>query len=94
MVSIGGALPSEAAPSLVNKCKTPVLICAGNSQSSITSTAEDKLKRDFEHLQLKRYRRPGDSMPSNTDEMRPIMQFLARRLLSRKGIPEDAVEIS
>jgi hypothetical protein len=33
-------------------------------------------------------------MPSNRDEMMPIMQFLARRLRSRKGVVEGAVEIS
>jgi hypothetical protein len=94
VISIGGALPSEAPAGLVSKCKTPVLVCAGQDRSVVTSTAEDKLKRLFEFTEIKRYRKSGDSMPSNRDEMMPIMQFFARRLKSTKGVPKGSVEIS
>nr|OQO27669.1 hypothetical protein B0A51_03632 [Rachicladosporium sp. CCFEE 5018] len=94
VISIGGALPSEASAALMAKCKTPVLVCGGSSASAVTSTAEEKLKRNFEHLDIKRYRRSGDGMPSNRDEMMPIMQFLARRLKSTKGVPEGSIEVS
>jgi predicted esterase len=94
VISIGGALPSEAPAGLVSKCKTPVLICAGQDRSVVTSTAEDKLKRLFEFMEIKRYRKSGDSMPSNRDEMMPIMQFFARRLKSTKSVPKGSVEIS
>lgn len=56
--------------------------------------AEEKLKRLFEFAEIKRYRKSGDSMPSNRDEMMPIMQFFARRLKSTKGVPKGSVELS
>jgi predicted esterase len=94
VISIGAPVPSEAPAALVSKCKTPVLVCAGSDRSAITSTAEDKLKRLFELLEVKRYRKSGDSMPSNRDEMMPIMQFFSRRLRSTKGVPKGSVEIA
>ena len=93
MVSIGAGLPGEAPASLDTKCKTPLLVCAGSDQSSVTSTSEEKLKHVFEFVEIKRYRKPGDSMPSNRDEMMPIMQFFSRRLSSTKGVPEGSVEV-
>lgn len=94
VISIGGPLPDDAPPSHSNKCTTPVLVCAGNDQTSFTPTGEDKLKRSFEYVEVKRYRRPGDSMPSNRDEMMPVMHFFSRRLKSRKGVPEGSVDIT
>ena len=94
IISIGSGLPNEASPSLNPRCKTPLLVCAGSDQSAVTSTAEDKLKHVFESVEVKRYRRPGDSMPSNRDEMMPVMQFFARRLRSTKGIPSGSTELS
>ena len=93
IISIGAGLPSDAPASLDTKCKTPLLICAGSDQSAVTSSTEDKLKRLFEFVEIKRYRKPGDSMPSNRDEMMPIMQFFSRRLRSTKGVPEGGVEV-
>jgi len=94
VISIGAPAPSEAPAALVSKCKTPVLVCAGSDRSAVTSTAEDKLKRLFEFLEVKRYRKSGDSMPSNRDEMMPIMQFFSRRLRSTKGVPKGSVELA
>lgn len=93
VISVGAGLPSDASGSPDTKCKTPVLVCAGSDQSAVTSTTEDKLKRLFEFVEIKRYRKPGDSMPSNRDEMMPIMQFFSRRLRSTKGVPEGSVEV-
>ena len=93
VISIGAGLPSEAPASLSPRCKTPILVCAGSSESSVTSTSEDKLKHVFETVEVKRYRKPGDSMPNNRDEMMPIMQFFSRRLKSTKGVPEGSVEV-
>lgn len=93
IVSIGAPLPSEAPAALVAKCKTPILVCAGNDDTSVTSAAEDKLKRIFDFVEVKRYRRAGDVMPNSRDEMMPIMQFFARRLRSTKGVPAGSVEI-
>lgn len=94
IISIGAPLPSEAPAALVDKSKTPVLVCAGSDRSAVTSAAEDKLKRLFEFVEIKRYRKAGDSMPSNRDEMMPIMQFFSRRLRSMKGVPAGSVEVS
>ena len=94
VISVGAGLPGEAASSLNPKCKTPVLVCAGSGQSSVTSSSEDKLKHCFENVEVKRYRKPGDSMPANRDEMMPIMQFFSRRLKSSKGVPEGSVEVA
>ena len=93
VISIGAGLPSEAPASLDPKCKIPILVCAGSTESSVTSTSEDKLKRVFEHVEIKRYRKPGDSMPNNRHEMMPIMQFFSRRLRSTKGVPDGSVEV-
>lgn len=93
VVSIGAGLPAEAPASLDPKLKTPILVCAGTDQSSVTSTSEEKLKHVFEFVEIKRYRRSGDSMPGNRDEMMPIMQFFSRRLKSMKGVPAGSVEI-
>ncbi|WPH03854.1 phospholipase/Carboxylesterase superfamily protein [Acrodontium crateriforme] len=94
VISIGAPLPAEASASLNPKCKTPILVCAGSDQSSVTASAEEKLKHVFEFVEIKRYRRPGDSMPNSRDEMLPIMQFFSRRLQSTKGVPPRSVQIS
>ena len=94
IITIGGPLPSEAPAGLVSKNKTPVLVCGGSDRSAVTSASEDRLKRLFEFVEVKRYRRSGDGMPSNRDEMMPVMQFFARRLRSTKGVPKGSVEVS
>lgn len=93
IISIGAPLPSSAPASLDPKATTPVLVCAGSSDSTVTPSAEDKLKRVFASLEVKRYRRPGDVMPNSRDEMMPIMQFFSRRLRSTKGVPTGSVEV-
>ena len=94
VISIGAGLPSDAPASLSPKNRTPVLVCAGSDGSSVTSSSEDKLKHNFESVEIRRYRKSGDTMPNNRDEMMPIMQFFSRRLKSNKGDPEGSVEIS
>lgn len=93
IISIGAPLPSDAPASLDPKCRTPVLVCAGTDNSSVTPSAEDKLKHVFEFVEVKRYRKAGDSMPASRDEMLPIMQFFSRRLRSTKGVPAGSVEV-
>ena len=92
VVSVGGPLPAET-PRLVAKNRTPVLILGGFSESLVGDSAVDRLKSTFEFVESKKWRRPGDAMPRNRDEMMPIMQFFARRLKSRQGIPEGSVEL-
>jgi len=93
VISIGAGLAGETPAALVNKCKTPVHISAGSRDSVVTPSSEDKLKHVFETVEVARYRRPGDTMPRDRDEMRPIMQFFSRRLRSTKGVPSGAVEV-
>jgi predicted esterase len=93
VVSIGGALP--AAVSLPEKKnRTPVILCKGSRKSAISPEDLDRLKRTFEFLEMKEWSKTGDGMPSNRDEMMPIMQFFARRLKSLRGIPQGSVEIT
>lgn len=92
-ISIGAGLPNSAPASLDPKLSTPILVCAGSDASSVTSTSEEKLRHVFASVEIKRYRRAGDGMPRDRDEMMPIMQFFARRLRSSKGVPKGSVEI-
>jgi len=92
IVSIGGPLPSEAPAKSDPKCKTPILLCAGQESPYVTPSAEDKLKRVFEYVQISRYRRTGDTMPKDRDEMLPVMEFFARRL--RKAAPSGTIEVT
>ncbi|KAF2094367.1 phospholipase/Carboxylesteras-like protein [Rhizodiscina lignyota] len=94
VISIGGALPSSA-PLLEagKKAKTPVLICKATSGSSVSDSAVQRIKGIFEFVEVKEWKRNGDGMMRNREEMLPIMQFFARRLRSRKGVPQGAVEI-
>ena len=92
VISVGAGLPSEVAIQS-QKCQTPILVCAGSNASSVTDASEEKLNNVFSHVKIKRYRRSGDGMPNNRDEMMPIMQFLSRRLKSTKGVPAGSVEV-
>ena len=95
MVSVGAGMPSAFDVASLNvKCPTPVLVCAGNDLSAVNASEEDKLGRVFDAVQLKRYRRPGDGMPRNRDEMLPIMQMFARRLKSTKGVFAGSTELT
>ncbi|KAJ5134553.1 hypothetical protein N7526_005918 [Penicillium atrosanguineum] len=72
------------------KNRTPVLLVAGRDSLVVSDAAVRRTKEVFEFVELSRYPRKGDSMPSNRNEMMPVMQFFARRLRSRQGVPEAA----
>jgi predicted esterase len=95
VISIGGGL-SHSLPlkALDKKSKTPVLVCRASKGSKVTDSAVTKLKDVFDHVEVKDWKRNGDGMMSNREEMLPIMQFLARRLLSRRGVPSGSVELN
>lgn len=95
IVSIGGPVPSSHGNSQVaiEKSRTPVIVLGGSSATSITQSALALLKKSFVTVEYIKWPRPGDAMPTNRDEMLPIMKFLARRLRSRVGIPEGSVEV-
>jgi predicted esterase len=95
VVSIGSGLSlSLPLKALEKKSKTPVLVCRASRGSKVTDSAVSKLKNAFEHVEVKDWKRNGDGMMSNREEMMPIMQFFARRLLSRRGVPAGSVELT
>lgn len=95
VVSVGGRLSlSLPLKSLEKKSKTPVLVCRAARGSKVTDSAVTKMKDVFEHVEVKDWKRNGDGMMSNREEMMPIMQFFARRLLSRRGMPAGSVELT
>ncbi|RKF80418.1 putative hydrolase C9G1.08c [Golovinomyces cichoracearum] len=97
IVAIGGGLPKETlywipdTPSA--KLKTPLLICGGNSKTNVTQEVISTLKARFADMRYVKWEKKGDEMPKNRQEMLPIMEFFARRIRSRAGVPHDAVEI-
>jgi len=94
-VSIGGILGSETprAEKDGQKVKTALLVCGGSRGSVVTREAEDNLKKEFESVEIVRWRREGDGMMSNREEMMGIMGFWSRRLLSRRGVPKGFEEV-
>ncbi|PYH80186.1 Phospholipase/Carboxylesterase superfamily [Aspergillus uvarum CBS 121591] len=95
VVSIGAPFPLSAVKNTTTqKNRTPVLVVAGRDSVAVTDSAVRRTKDRFEFVEVHRYARRGDGMPRNRDEMLPVMQFLARRLRSWKGVPEGSVEIS
>jgi predicted esterase len=95
VVSIGGALSiSLPLKALEKKSKTPVLVCKATKGSTVTDSAISKLKDAFEYIEIKEWKKNKDGMPSNREEMMPIMQFFARRLRSTRGVPAGSVELT
>ena len=93
VVSIGGALPSSSSSSNQPKAKTPVLVCGGSRSSQVTRSSVDRLKAAFGEVEYVKWERSDDGMMKNREEMLPVMKLFARRLWSRAGVPEGAVEI-
>ncbi len=93
VVSVGGPLPVSVSSVPVKKSKTPVLVLGGSARTLVTSSAVARLRSVFEAVEYERWKKSGDGMPTNREEMLPIMQFFARRLRSRRGVPEGSVEL-
>ncbi|KAJ4293622.1 hypothetical protein N0V90_008906 [Kalmusia sp. IMI 367209] len=95
VVSVGGALSLSAPLQAVGKKnRTPVLVCKASRGSAVTDSAMIRLKDAFEFIEIKEWKRDGDGMPGNREEMLPIMQFFARRLRSMRGVPQGSVELT
>ncbi|KAF1847807.1 phospholipase/Carboxylesteras-like protein [Cucurbitaria berberidis CBS 394.84] len=95
VISIGGWLPLSISLAALNKkSKTPVLVCRASRGSAVTDGAVSKLKDVFEYVEVKEWKKKGDGMPTNREEMLPIMQFFARRLRSTRGVPAGSVELT
>ncbi|KAI4092277.1 MAG: hypothetical protein LQ348_004931 [Seirophora lacunosa] len=96
VVSIGGPLPSSLLGTNndnESKNQTPIIVLGGASGSLITQSALTSLKRVFNAVEYVKWPREGDGMPRNREEMIPVMKFLARRLQSKSGVPQDATEV-
>lgn len=92
VISIGAPYPLSG-PRAGSKNRTPVLLVGGRDSTVVSDAAVRRTKEVFEFVEVSRYPRKGDGMPTNREEMLPIMQFLARRLRSRQGVPEGSIEI-
>jgi predicted esterase len=93
IVSIGGPLGNSNTGSGSGKAKTPVLVCGGSRSTQITRGSVDRLKAAFGDVEYVKWGKSDDGMMRNREEMLPIMKFFARRLRSRAGVPEGAVEV-
>ncbi|CAP96573.1 putative hydrolase [Penicillium chrysogenum] len=93
VISIGAPYPLSGSR-VGDKNRTPVLLVAGRDSVAVSDEAVRRTKQVFEFVEVSRYARKGDGMPSSREEMLPVMQFFARRLRSRQGVPEGSIEIS
>ncbi|KAJ9490531.1 hypothetical protein VN97_g2714 [Penicillium thymicola] len=93
VISIGAPYPLSGSR-VGDKNRSPVLMVAGRDSVAVSDEAVRRTNQVFEFVEVSRYARKGDGMPSNREEMLPVMQFFARRLRSRQGVPEGSVEIS
>ncbi|KAL4926081.1 Alpha/Beta hydrolase protein [Aspergillus undulatus] len=76
------------------KSRTPILLLAGRDSEVVTESAVKRTKDIFEFVEMHEYKRRGDTMPRNREEMLPIMRFFGRRLRSWQGVPEGSMELS
>lgn len=94
VVSVGGRLPSSSpSPPAGRAARTPVLVLAGSRSPQVTRSALDALKAGFQDVEYVKWAKLGDTMPASREEMMPIMRFFARRLKTRAGVPEGAIEL-
>lgn len=94
VISVGAPYPLSGSTMVAAKNRTPVLLVSGRDSPVVTDNAVQRTKQVFEFVETHRYARKGDTMPRNRDEMLPVMQFFARRLRSRQGVPKGSVELT
>lgn len=92
VISIGGPVPSESMIVNGEKCQAPVLLLGG-SKGQLTESSVKSIKASFQNVEVYKWRRATDSTPQNREEALPMMQFFARCLRSRKGVPGGSIEI-
>ncbi|WEW56014.1 hypothetical protein PRK78_001449 [Emydomyces testavorans] len=97
VVAVGGVVPLSAVKEdgRRGKSRTAVLLVGGSgAESAVAEGGVGRTKREFEFVEVVRWQRRGDAMPRSREEMLPVMQFFARRLRSRGGVPEGSVELT
>ena len=92
IISIGGPVPTPLL-SARSASKTPICVLGGSSNTLVTRYAVANIKRCFTDIVYQKFERAGDDMPRTREEMYPIMRFLAWRMQSRRGVPEEALEV-
>lgn len=95
VVSIGGPLPLSVSHTAKTKSRTPICLLGGRTGSFVRDEQSPvkRLRTLYEFVEYHEWKKNDDSMPKNRDEALPMMQFFARRLRSRRGVPDDAVEV-
>ena len=95
VVSIGGALPLSTGLGPSSKVRTPAMLLGGlnGAFAKDDGSPVKRIKASYEFVEYHQWKKPDDSLPRNREEALPMMQFLARRLKSRRGVPEGAVEV-
>ena len=91
VISIGGPIPASSPTA--KRTQTPALVVGGSSNTLVTKPAIAKMRTAFETLEYHKWKKSGDGMPANREEMLPIMKFFARRLRSAIGVPKGSLEI-
>ena len=78
LVSVGGPIGSETKVEVKDGKKgvTPVILLGGNRKSLVTKEAEEKLKNCFKDVEVVRWKREGDAMMKDKDEVTPIMKWV------------------
>ena len=92
VVTTGGPFPPSAIKDAAST-STPVLLLGGASNTIVTRQKVDETKAIFKSMEYHKFSRSGDGMPTNRDEMLPVMRFFAHRLRSQSGVPEGSHEI-
>ena len=95
VISMGGSLPLSTDHATKEKSRTPVCLLGGSR--GVFARAEQspvkRLRSLYEFVEYHEWKKADDSMPKNRDEVLPMMQFFARRLRDRRGVPDDFVEV-
>jgi predicted esterase len=95
VTSIGGPLPISLSHGRDTKSRTPVCLLGGR-RGKLAQNDQSPVKRMkilFEFVEYAEWKKAEDSMPKKREEALPMMQFFARRLKSRRGVPDEFVEI-
>ena len=95
VVSIGGVLPVSSNHAVNGKSCTPVLLLGGSKGDLAKSDQSPvkRLKSLFDFVDYHQWKKADDALPKSREEVLPLMQFLARILRSRRGVPEGATEV-
>ena len=95
IIAIGGLLPLSQPNANQSKSRTAVLLLGGMKGvlTKESGSAARRTQEMFTSVETHQWKKQSDHMPSNREEATPMMAFFARRLRSRQGVPNGAVEI-